>query len=46
LDVQLIAELEAKMTSFLKTGGAIIITSHQKLHIDYPLSNLHLDYSW
>jgi heme exporter protein A len=46
LDVQLIAELEAKMTSFLNTGGAIIITSHQKLNIDYPLSKLHLDYSW
>jgi heme exporter protein A len=46
LDVQLIAELEAKMTLFLKTGGAIIMTSHQKLNIDYPLSSLHLEYSW
>ena len=46
LDVQLISELENKMASFLASGGAIIMTSHQDLKIDYPMSNLHLEYSW
>ncbi|MFT5543594.1 MAG: heme exporter protein A [Arenicella sp.] len=46
LDVHLIAELEAKITLFLKSGGTVVMTSHQKLSIDYPISNLHLDYSW
>jgi heme exporter protein A len=34
------------MTLFLKAGGAIVMTSHQQLNIDYPLSRLHLEYSW
>lgn len=46
LDVNLIAELEAKITSFLQSGGAVIMTSHQTLNIDYPISKLHLEYSW
>ena len=46
LDVHLIAELESKMKVFLNAGGAIVMTSHQVLNIDYPMSNLHLEYSW
>lgn len=46
LDVHLIAELESKMTSFLESGGAIIMTSHQALNINYPIAELHLEYSW
>jgi heme exporter protein A len=46
LDIHLIAELESKMGVFLKDGGAILMTSHQALNIDYPMSNLHLEYSW
>ncbi|MFQ3248861.1 MAG: heme exporter protein A [Glaciecola sp.] len=46
LDVHLISELENKMASFLASGGAIIMTSHQALNIDYPMTNLHLEYSW
>lgn len=46
LDVHLIAQLESKMTSFLSAGGAIVMTSHQALNIDYPMSNLHLEYTW
>ena len=46
LDVHLIAELESKMAVFLHSGGTIVMTSHQALNIDYPLSNLHLEYSW
>lgn len=46
LDVQLIADLEAKITLFLNSGGVVVMTSHQKLNIDYPTSKLHLDYSW
>lgn len=46
LDVHLIAELESKMRGFLEAGGAIVMTSHQALNIDYPMSNLHLEYSW
>jgi len=46
LDVHLIAELESKMAVFLHAGGTIVMTSHQALNIDYPMSNLHLEYSW
>jgi len=46
LDVHLIVELESKMAVFLHAGGTIVMTSHQALNIDYPMSNLHLEYSW
>ena len=46
LDVNLIADLEAKIKLFLESGGAVIMTSHQALNINYAISNLHLEYSW
>ncbi|GAB2703960.1 cytochrome c biogenesis heme-transporting ATPase CcmA [Aliiglaciecola aliphaticivorans] len=44
LDVQGIALLRNKMIQHLSEGGAIIITSHQTLDVDYPTSELLLEY--
>ncbi|GAA6184075.1 MULTISPECIES: cytochrome c biogenesis heme-transporting ATPase CcmA [Alteromonadaceae] len=44
LDVQGIALLRDKMIQHLSVGGAIIITSHQTLEVDYPTSELLLEY--
>ncbi|MFA3793005.1 cytochrome c biogenesis heme-transporting ATPase CcmA [Aliiglaciecola sp. SL4] len=44
LDVQGIALLRNKMIQHLSVGGAIIITSHQTLDVDYPTSELLLEY--
>jgi len=44
LDVQGIALLRNKMIQHLSEGGAIIITSHQTLDVDYPTSELVLEY--
>ncbi len=46
LDVNFIAMLEDKITAFLKSGGAVLMTSHQSLNIDYPMTNMHLEYQW
>lgn len=46
LDVHLISELEHKLTAFLQAGGGVIMTSHQTLNIEYPITQLHLEYSW
>jgi heme exporter protein A len=46
LDVNFIAVLEQKITAFLKSGGAVLMTSHQALNIDYPMTNMHLEYQW
>lgn len=44
LDVQGIALLREKIVAHLGTGGAVIITSHQQLDIDYKTSELVLEY--
>jgi heme exporter protein A len=46
LDVGLIAILEDKIVDFLKSGGAVLMTSHQALNIDYPTTRMHLEYQW
>ena len=44
LDVQGIALLREKIVAHLGAGGAVIITSHQQLDIDYKTSELVLEY--
>ena len=44
LDVQGITLLREKIVAHLGTGGAVIITSHQQLDIDYKTSELVLEY--
>lgn len=44
LDVQGIALLEEKMLAHLNNKGAILMTSHQPLKLDYPTSELVLEY--
>ncbi|MBF7072204.1 heme ABC exporter ATP-binding protein CcmA [Glaciecola sp. MH2013] len=46
LDVNLIASLENKIREFLQSGGAVLMTSHQALNIDHPITNMHLEYQW
>lgn len=44
LDTQGIALLSEKMIQFLKGGGAVVMTSHQHLQLDYPTDKLTLEY--
>jgi heme exporter protein A len=44
LDTQGIALLSKQITTFLGAGGAVIMTSHQALCIDYPTDELTLEY--
>lgn len=44
LDVQGIALLKDKIVSHLGSGGAVIITSHQTLDLDYATKELILEY--
>ena len=44
LDTQGIALLSAQIIQFLSTGGAVIMTSHQALRLDYPTDELTLEY--
>jgi heme exporter protein A len=44
LDTQGIALLSKHITTFLSGGGAVVMTSHQALRIDYPTDELTLEY--
>lgn len=44
LDSSGIALLTENIMRFLKTGGAVIMTSHQELQFDYPKQELVLEY--
>ncbi|MCF2948468.1 cytochrome c biogenesis heme-transporting ATPase CcmA [Paraglaciecola aquimarina] len=44
LDVQGINVLSDKLIDYLSKGGAVIITSHQLLELDYPTQELTLEY--
>tara|TARA_R110002153_G_scaffold33461_3_gene100974 strand:- start:1631 stop:2260 length:630 start_codon:yes stop_codon:yes gene_type:complete len=44
LDTQGIDLLSNQITQFLSGGGAVVMTSHQSLRIDYPTDELTLEY--
>ena len=44
LDTQGIALLSEQITNFLGNGGAVIMTSHQQLQLDYATKELTLEY--
>lgn len=44
LDTQGIELLSKQITKFLSAGGAVVMTSHQALHLDYPTDELTLEY--
>ncbi|AGH43717.1 cytochrome c biogenesis heme-transporting ATPase CcmA [Paraglaciecola psychrophila] len=44
LDTQGIELLSKQITTFLSAGGAVVMTSHQALRIDYPTDELTLEY--
>ena len=44
LDTQGIALLSQQITKFLGGGGAVVMTSHQQLTLDYPTDELTLEY--
>jgi heme exporter protein A len=44
LDTQGIELLSKQITQFLGTGGAVVMTSHQALRLDYPTDELILEY--
>ncbi|WP_339722900.1 cytochrome c biogenesis heme-transporting ATPase CcmA [uncultured Paraglaciecola sp.] len=44
LDTQGIDLLTKQITKFLRGGGAVIMTSHQALRLDYPTEELTLEY--
>ncbi|MEP1447576.1 MAG: cytochrome c biogenesis heme-transporting ATPase CcmA [Paraglaciecola sp.] len=44
LDTQGIDLLSKQITKFLNSGGAVIMTSHQRLNLDYPTDELTLEY--
>ena len=44
LDTQGIELISKQITAFLGAGGAVIMTSHQDLHLDYPTQELTLEY--
>ncbi len=44
LDTQGISLLTGHIMRFLQQGGAVLMTSHQPLAIDYPTSELQLEY--
>ncbi|MDT0593641.1 cytochrome c biogenesis heme-transporting ATPase CcmA [Glaciecola petra] len=46
LDTHIVSILEAHITQFLKSGGAVLMTSHQQTNIDYPHKTLELEYMW
>jgi heme exporter protein A len=44
LDTQGIGLLSKQITLFLTAGGAVVMTSHQQLQLDYPTNELILEY--
>jgi heme exporter protein A len=46
LDVNMVASFEARIADFLKSGGSVIMTSHQAVNIDYPAKAFELEYRW
>ena len=44
LDTSGMSLLLAKITHFLQQGGAVVMTSHQELELDYPTQELVLEY--
>lgn len=44
LDTQGIELVSGQITKFLSTGGAVVMTSHQALQLDYPTNELTLEY--
>ncbi|MFC4700094.1 cytochrome c biogenesis heme-transporting ATPase CcmA [Glaciecola siphonariae] len=46
LDVNMVKMFEQHIQSFLLSGGAVIMTSHQSINIDYPNREFALEYRW
>jgi heme exporter protein A len=46
LDVNMVANFEAHIASFLKGGGCVLMTSHQTVNIDHPSKEFELEYRW
>lgn len=46
LDVQMVAQVEHKITEFLRSGGAVIMTSHQRITIAHQQREFALEYRW
>lgn len=46
LDVNIVATLEDHISDFLRKGGAVLMTSHQAVSIEYPHKELSLEYMW
>ncbi len=44
LDTQGVELLSKQITKFLGAGGAVVMTSHQALRLDYPINELTLEY--
>ncbi|WP_297821204.1 cytochrome c biogenesis heme-transporting ATPase CcmA [uncultured Paraglaciecola sp.] len=44
LDTQGVESISKQITTFLSGGGAVVMTSHQALCIDYPTDELTLEY--
>lgn len=43
IDAQGISALETHLADHVRDGGAVVLTSHQALSVDYPISVLSLD---
>jgi heme exporter protein A len=46
LDVNMVSHFEAHIAAFLKSGGSVIMTSHQRVSIDHPSREFELEYRW
>ncbi len=46
LDVNMVALVEAKITDFLQSGGAVLLTSHQRINIAHKQREFELEYRW
>ncbi len=44
LDKQAVKELEAKVSTFVRGGGSVVLTTHHELRLDCPLRELNLDH--
>lgn len=42
IDREGVSELESALVAHVENGGAVIVTSHQSLRVDYPVSTLNL----
>ncbi|WP_371192532.1 cytochrome c biogenesis heme-transporting ATPase CcmA [Glaciecola sp. SC05] len=46
LDVQMVAQVEQKITAFLRAGGSVLMTSHQAVKIEHEQREFTLEYRW